>query len=236
MLALASSGCDLILLSENKSNDTPPLEAGVPADAPPNLCFGDDFNTPPLNGELWQEIADSSTMPAKVEVRQGALRVTLTAGPSGSSTYRNGVFGKTAFDFTGATLEVRVRPANLANPLVETAFVLDVAGTSGTFTMSASASKLAMKATTALPDKIVPYGNDFVAWRIRHEPAAKTFVYEVLIQGVGWKEQRRVVADIPTTITSVQLYAEAVMNGGNDAEAVFDEVTLFGDSCVQSLR
>ena len=235
MASLVLGGCDLILLNENKDGPPPPpFEAGVIPDAPPNTCFGDDFNDGSLNATLWQELGGPIATNAVLIETNNALRVKLLSTPCGSCAAKNGVLGRTVFDFTNAGLELRVRPATLTNEFVSTTFLLDVAGVAGTLTMTAKAGQLELRASMdAANDKVIPYTDKILAWRFRH---TGNFVFEVFIEGSGWKLQREVISPLSTAATRVQLYAESEMGGGNNAEAIFDEVVLYGPNCVQSVR
>ena len=226
----ALGGCDLILLNENITSPPPPVVDAAP-DAPPRppFCFGDKFDAPMLDTARWQVIDPAASL-AVLEQRDGALRVRLDGSIMSTGDAKNGVFNQAVFDFTDAVVEVAVQPANLDNPLLDTVFVLDAAGSIGTFTMRLSGGLLYMSATNQVPIQ-TPYKAGTRALRMVHLAASSEYVFESELAG-QWREEARYMSTVKPTAVRVQLYAESRGGGGDGSEAIFDEVTLYAKNCV----
>jgi hypothetical protein len=182
-------------------------------------CTSDDFSAG--TGSTWVAFGNASFT---TSFASGRLDISLTPSMNGYA----GIDGKTAFDFTGASVTIEV-PLVVGQPNTENYILVYVAMTSF-YAISYDGGRLHTYRRVMGTDTAMTFPYDSTNdrhWRIAHDPAAGEIVFSTSADRMTWLERYRVPATIPVTALSVELAAGEYLGGtASPGAAAYDNFDL----------
>ena len=178
-------------------------------------AFFDDFNDNSLNTSKWTVLTPSS--PAVVSEQGQQLRITL---PANTATY-NGIGSNATFDIRGGTVQVEQVQAVSQAGWVEDHLIIENDANNYYLLHTGAGSTVLRSMVNGVNDQlIIPY--DPIAhhyWRLRHQLASNSVVFETSADGITWTTRKTVAAGFALTAVKFKLIAGAYGTGNSNPGA-----------------